>query len=481
MKVIKSLTIFILFLLFTIFSPIYAQEEFEKVLKKFDKKFEKFVEEHDKKFIEFLSKEWEEFDFLPGFVRDKKPKPVDIPIFKTPEIPEEEEIEEKIIPPPLLPVIPEEEVEEKKPVKVPEIVINFFGVPLGIEKRKSKNVAFEGQINNEKISNFWKEMCLTDYDDIIKKAGSIREQMKLNDWGHYLLLKNIVDKMYAGSQNEKTIVLWFLLLKSGFNAKVGYQDNEIFLLLPFSSSVFEIPYFKIKDDIFYNVSVLEGSKNLNRIYTYEEDYPGSINPIDLNLRECPYFDKENAKRNLSFLYNKKKHSVLIDVNNYLIDFYSYYPNTDIPLYFNAAVSQESVNSLERNLRPLVMNKSDIEAVNILLRFVQTAFDYKVDQEQFGKEKFMFIEETLHYPYSDCEDRAVLFAHLVRDILELDVVGLRYDGHIATAVKFNDEIDGDTVVYSGEKYIICDPTYMYADAGNCMPEFKEEKPKIIPIK
>ena len=151
------------------------------------------------------------------------------------------------------------------------------------------------------------------------------------------------------------------------------------------------------------------------------------------------------------------------------------------MYFNAAVSQESVDSLERSLKHLVTNKSEVESVNILLRFVQTAFDYKVDQEQFGKEKPMFIEETLYYPYSDCEDRAVLFAYLVRSILGLDVVGLRYDGHIATAVKFKDQVYGDAVVYSGEKYIICDPTYMYADAGKCLPNFQEKVPKIISIK
>ena len=47
------------------------------------------------------------------------------------------------------------------------------------------------------------------------------------------------------------------------------------------------------------------------------------------------------------------------------------------------------------------------SVNRLLRFVQTAFEYKTDEDQFNTENYLFPLETLHYPYSDCEDRSAL--------------------------------------------------------------------------
>ena len=81
----------------------------------------------------------------------------------------------------------------------------------------------------------------------------------------------------------------------------------------------------------------------------------------------------------------------------------------------------------------------MDAVNVLLRFVQTGFSYLTDSEQFGREKFMFPEETLSYPYSDCEDRSFLFAYLVSSLLGLDVIGLDYPGHVATAVKFSSPV------------------------------------------
>ena len=100
--------------------------------------------------------------------------------------------------------------------------------------------------------------------------------------------------------------------------------------------------------------------------------------------------------------------------------------------------------------------------------------------QFDREKFLFPEETIFYPYSDCEDRSIIFAFLVTRLLGLEVVGLDYPGHIATAVLFTGDVDGDSVVYKNKKHIICDPTYINANYGECMPQFKNVSPEIIPV-
>jgi len=101
-----------------------------------------------------------------------------------------------------------------------------------------------------------------------------------------------------------------------------------------------------------------------------------------------------------------------------------------------------------------------------------------DGGQFGREKYMLPEETLFYPYSDCEDRAILFAYLVRKLTNLDVIALHYPNHIATAVNFSDKIKGDAIKYRGKRYVICDPTYIGADIGRAMPKFRGVRPKVI---
>ena len=41
-------------------------------------------------------------------------------------------------------------------------------------------------------------------------------------------------------------------------------------------------------------------------------------------------------------------------------------------------------------------------------------------------------------------------------------------------------EGDYIIFQNEKYIICDPTYINADIGMAIPQFKNVKPKIIAL-
>ena len=118
-----------------------------------------------------------------------------------------------------------------------------------------------------------------------------------------------------------------------------------------------------------------------------------------------------------------------------------------------------------------------------MNFVQTAFDYKTDEQQFGYEKYFYPEEVIAYPYSDCEDRSALFAWLVSNYTDAKVVGLQYEGHLATAVCFGEDtdIEGDMFSYAGKRYYVCDPTYINASIGMTMPQFKDKMPKIIKMK
>ena len=90
---------------------------------------------------------------------------------------------------------------------------------------------------------------------------------------------------------------------------------------------------------------------------------------------------------------------------------------------------------------------------------------------------MLSEEIFHYPFSDCEDRSVLFAFLVHELLNLEVVGVNYPGHMATAVCFNEAVDGDYLLHDGKNFVICDPTYINAPIGLSMPDYAD-KPAII---
>ena len=135
-------------------------------------------------------------------------------------------------------------------------------------------------------------------------------------------------------------------------------------------------------------------------------------------------------------------------------------------YAETPLSETVKETLYPALKEAISGKSQIDAVNTILHFVQTAFSYKTDGEVWGKERSFFADETVYYPYCDCEDRAILYSVLVRDLIGLDVVLLYYPGHLAAATNV-EEGSGEYYEIDGRKFFVTDPTFINGDLGDTM--------------
>ena len=155
-----------------------------------------------------------------------------------------------------------------------------------------------------------------------------------------------------------------------------------------------------------------------------------------------------------------------------------YPVIDIPTVASSVVDKKFRNEVVEQIRTQVAGLDEQDAANRILRFIQKGFPYATDDEQFKREKYFYFEETLYYPMCDCEDRAIFYAYLVHEILGLDVHLIQFPGHECTAVAFNQPVaNGTSYEYKGKTYYICDPTYIGARIGRCMPSYAKESPQI----
>ena len=219
-------------------------------------------------------------------------------------------------------------------------------------------------------------------------------------------------------------------------------------------------------------------KVCNIAYKDERDMQMVINQLPLLDSNCS--DTRNIN---SMSYNIKVKSY---VNKNLLNFMEEYPQTydgkdnmtHWAYYANTPVSKEMQQQIYPQLKERLRNANELTAVNMLLNWVQTGFEYEFDEKVWGYERAFFAEETLFYPFSDCEDRAILFSHLVRDLVGLDVVLVFYPGHLAAAVCFNEDVKGDYLMLGKRKFTIADPCYKRARAGSTMPGMDNKMAKII---
>jgi len=484
---ILVLSIIILLMVIPFYPWCYAQENFKDWFKKENQQFRTFMEERDREFAEFLKKEWKEFELIKGVIPDKVPKPSVIPVKEFKKLDFDYRLKEhkvrdfKIKPPP--------EKESMGFISKPKMEFhygkitefNYLNTPCTIMYDVTwDKIEFPENFDNKEISMFWGQMSKTQFTYILDQCNNIKEKMRLNDWAFLKFLDKLSNQIFPDKENTAKLLVWFLMQKSGYDVKVGYDQNQIFLLISSSNVLYKQPFIKVDNRRYYRLTNLYSSDEATNIYTYMGNYPKAINLIDLNIYLCPSVNPEVIKKTLEFKYLHNNYSISLNINKSIVDFYSGYPLTEYIIYFNAPISNESSYSLLKNLKPLIVNKTELEALNVILHFVQKSFEYKSDYEQFGDEKPLFIEETLFYPGSDCEDRAVLFAYLIKSLLNLEVVGLDYPGHIATAVKIHTDINGKYIRYDNENYIVCDPTYVNANVGQCLPRFRDANPEIITL-
>ena len=252
------------------------------------------------------------------------------------------------------------------------------------------------------------------------------------------------------------------------------------LLYASNYQIYDKDYWDIDGEIFYPLDC-----DQNQLHICQVGFPKET-PLSLQIPNEPLFAVQtSAQRTLqSRRYPEMK--AVVNTNENLVKFFETYPTSMInedfgtrwAMYANTPLSKLAKSSLYSSLKNTVAGKTQAEAVNRLLNFVQTAFVYEYDDKVWGGDRAFFADETLYYPYCDCEDRSILFSRLVRDLLGLQVVLIYYPGHLATAVQFTENVTGDYIVMNGKRYVICDPTYIGAPVGATMPKMDNAKAKII---
>lgn len=332
------------------------------------------------------------------------------------------------------------------------------------------------EVSESFIADTWQLLTYAISDTLLQYCISQRDKLSLGDWPYYCLLRDLTEKRFGKDTNEAILMQAFLLMQTGYKARISRRNNHLALLLPFDSPVYEKTYLLLDGERYYDF----GKESDGMYHVFNQALTNQAHVLSLRMNCPPKTEFEPSEKRTFTSKEYPELSVTLSVNKKLMAFYEEYPKCLWTNYSWAGLSDEVKAELYPVLKAGIKEKNQIEAANRLINFVQTAFDYQTDQEQFGYERPLFADETFYYPYSDCEDRSILFSILVRDLLGLDVVLLRYPDHLATAVHFTETLKGTFLNIDGKAYYISDPTYIGANVGECMPKYAKTSPDIYQL-
>ena len=445
------------------------------------KKYEEFRKKANEEYAIFMLEGWKQMPIEPAIPMPKIPKPPHPVVAPPDKIPTADPIPYDTIVPlgdlplthelPPLPTLDEPEEEPTptitpKPQKPQQFRFSFYGTDCMVRWDERNRFKLK-DLKEKTLSDAWTKLSSEEYDPLLEDIIKAAERMMLNDWGVVDLVRRAAISCMGKDGSESTFLADYLLAQLGAKTSLANADGRLVLLVALAETVYNYSYVEIDGTPYY---ILDKT-NASSFLVLQQPFPKSES-VNVRFKNVPVLNVEKTSARVFSSDGYPAMRVSIAENKNLIDFFDHCPiTTSWDAYSHTSISKEAKCVLYPMLKKQIGDKSQIEAANMLLNFVQTCFQYATDGDQFGYERPLYADESFYYPANDCEDRSILYSILVRELLGLDVVLLEFPQHLATAVKFKTKVEGDYLDLDDGRYIVCDPTYIGAPVGMAMPECK----------
>lgn len=369
-----------------------------------------------------------------------------------------------------LPRIRKPEYISSSPLK---LNFKFFGNTITIACDRLLTLPVQQPSSNTTIAEYWKIFLVGNNRHLIDQLMTYRDRFGLNDWGYFLLVKAATEAVYPNDETGKTLLTWGLMIHSGYNVRIGYNQLGISILYKTSDKIYGIPFVKIGGSDFYIDKPIASFP----IITYLPEHQGALGAIHLSFRSSLNFQGETEIKKIEFNWDKKLYEFNLKYNPEVTKFLEEYPQTDPEILFDAPFTQLSLESLHKQLKPVLNGMKKEAGAAFLQQFVQKTFGYRPFNDLYGYDRFMFPEELLFKDESNDKGKALLYAWMISNLLNQKAALVEFPGFYSVAISLDQPMDGDNFLLNGRKYTIADPTFDNAPLGLVMKEFYPLKPNV----
>ncbi len=336
-------------------------------------------------------------------------------------------------------------------------------------------------IDNKVLALKYQELRHRPTQVLLNSLLNAKERFALNDYLFYKLAQETLAVVYQnGELNARAITMYGLLIDAGFDARLTFRGDRVFVNVYTSEDLFEVPIIDSNGRPYANLSCMEGEcQGRQRLFIH----PAQPNPtgrsFGFQLRSWPTLGTQPTNKRLQFSFHGIQQEMDVTFDRTMVDIMEDYPFIHEYCYLETPLSPTLERSLLPQLRTYLEPLDEQQQLELLASFTRSAFLYKEDNENFGRSKPMVPEELFGYTFSDCEDRSALFFALVRELIDIPMAVIAYDDHLTIAIG-SETIEGDHFTYEGKRYVFCDPTgpKNSSTIGRIPPGYEERNFQII---
>jgi hypothetical protein len=270
----------------------------------------------------------------------------------------------------------------------------------------------------------------------------------------------------------------------GFDARAALSGKQLVMLLPFDGTVYERGYIEIDGRRFY---IFEYHSTPEGYILISEQRDTTLRPLSIEIGvgiNTPRIVNIALPRWSTYLGEK----ISVPISPARIELMRSYPTTEKAPFHRAEIARPLADTLLASLNKHINRLSELSAAQFLLGLVQHGFDFTSDSDLFGRHKQMTIEESLFYGRNNCKDRTLIYSWLIDNLLSLPTILIEYQidptiepiGHIACGVAFSSPVKGTNILYRGQCFTLCDPSYVDASIGQAIPHYAQFPMKVVDL-
>ncbi len=309
------------------------------------------------------------------------------------------------------------------------------------------------------------------------------DSLNFPDWLRLKLVGEIA-KRASKKNNPKVFTAMILLRAMGYNAGIILLSKKWYLTIEIDQKIFFATVFEEQQrrHAIFDIDrgeLVQVAGESDGFYDANEHLGRVLEPLALFQDGLPTLPYAPIQKAITWKFESETYTLTFTLNRNMVKYLEERPQTDVATYFNESVSHEIVQAVIEPLKKIVQEKGfhARQAVAFLHAFVLNGFAYKDDLKTPRGEHTSSIYETLVSDFSDCEDRSILLAALIRGVLGFEVVALEFPSHITLGVHFPDfipEEQDEVYAYNGKRFLSSDPS-CFGSLGSVNPDFKGKKP------
>jgi hypothetical protein len=345
-----------------------------------------------------------------------------------------------------------------------ELSIDFYGTNIPIEfDVSSLKFCYKLRPNSFSLNQFYDKYRQNNYHVLLQSFQKQKDSLELNDWMYYKLIKKTVEQFYSKEKLMfKDAVVWFYLFETGYDVRVLFDENDLFLYAAIDSTDKE--NFDICAEIMVNGKRKYSLLNKISTPTQYDNIASKINRqgnfFNIYTKKLPLLTPQPIIKKVDFYIEAEYYELDFYIDKTLIDIWADAPSGCLGISFDVPLSTLTYSSLIPQIIEITKDKNILVKVDIILNFVTNTSIHRDDRVIYFREKYMTPEEALYYEYSDCDDRSSIFYFLIREILDIPLIVVNYQNreHVNVGVALNENIEFKSPYeYKGVDFFICEPS------------------------